>query len=305
MTRRDESRRSDRSDRDRQSSRVRGDGGFSLVEMMVVLLALSVLLAISIPVVSTVFQTQSRIDQTYTNVNQQLELSTNLQRLLRAAVAPASSYDGATQTATSPPVTPFELGHITPTSLTFYANTGTTHGPEQVTASCTQTSTHTTLCAPTATFTLTITPAKATTCPFNQTTTTFHCTWPSTATRQLLELPYVTNGDSSTAEPLFTYAYGTKTVCSDGLPSGCSGSDSVTFSSTHCSPDLSNPTGAPFATCPAGEITEVYYVLRFDVKVTHSTKAKTTAQYGGFVAKTVSGTFVMSSTSALYSPAVG
>lgn len=285
---------------------VQGDDGFSLVELMVVLLALSVLLVISIPVVTTVFQTSSRIDQTYTNINDQLLLSTNLQRLLRAAVAPGSSYDGATQTATNPPVTPFEIGHITPTSLTFYANTGTANGPGEVTASCTQTLTHTTLCAPTATFTLTLIPAKATSCPQNETTTTHHCTWPTASAHLLVQVAHVTNSDGSTPQPLFTYAYGSKTVCSDGLPAGiCTGTDSTTFSSSHCSVDLSNPTGAPFATCPAGEINEVFYVLKFDVKVTPHTKAKSTAQYGGYVAKTVSGTFVMSSTSVLYSPAVG
>ncbi|HVC13585.1 MAG TPA: prepilin-type N-terminal cleavage/methylation domain-containing protein [Acidimicrobiales bacterium] len=283
--------------------RTRDDQGFSLIEMMIVLVAFSVLMAMTVPIVSTVFQTSSRVNLTYTNLNDQLWLSTNLQRLLRAAVAPAPSYDGTTPV--SPPVPPFELGGITPTSLTFFANTGTANGPEEVTASCTQTPSKTTLCAPTATFTLMLTPAEPTTCPFSETTTTKHCTWPSTSSRRLLSIPHVVNGDSSSATPLFTYEYKTTTVCSAGTPTGCSGSATVTFASAKCRPNATSTTSEPFATCPAGEIDTIYYDLEFNVKVTKITTSKTTAQNGGFQTKTVSGTTVMASTTVLYSPAVG
>jgi prepilin-type N-terminal cleavage/methylation domain-containing protein len=295
--------------RDRMMRRIRatrGDEGFSLIELMIVLVVFAVLLLITVPIVSTVLQTSSRVDATYTSMNNQLWLSTNLQRLLRAAVAPEPSFDGSTPT--SPPRTPFEPGDISPTSLTFFANTGTVNGPEEVTASCTQTRTHTTLCKPTGTFTLTITPAKAGTCPFSETTTSDLCTWPSSSTTRLLVLSHVTNGNGSSAQPLFTYAYGSTTVCSDSLPSGCSGSDAATFAASKC---LKNQTGTtittskPFAKCPAGEIDEVYYNLKFNVKVTKKKTTQSTGQYGGFQAQTVSGTFAMSSTTVLYSPAVG
>lgn len=290
----------------RHLERVRGDEGFTLLESLIAVLVLAVLLVVTVPIVSTVMQTTSRVNATYSNVDEQLWLSTNLQRLLRAAVAPAPSFDGST--AVTPPVTPFELGKITPTSLTFFANTGTANGPEEVTASCTQTTTHTTLCAPTATFTLMLIPAKSGTCPFSETTTSTHCTWPSTSEKRLLSLTHVTNGDSASAAPLFTYTYGTTTVCSSGLPSGCTGSDAVTFSSAKC---LANKTGTtvtaskPFAKCPAGEIDDVSVDLKFNVRVTKTTKSQTTSQTGGFQAETASGTFVMSSTSDIYSPAVG
>lgn len=284
----------------------RGDEGFSLIEMMIVLVVFAVLLLISVPIVSTVVQTTSRVDATYTNMNDQLFLSTNLQRLLRAAVAPEPSFDGST--ATTPPRTPFELGHISPTSLTFFANTGTANGPEEVTASCTQTVTHTTLCTPTGTFTLTLTQAKSGTCPFSETTTSHLCTWPLSSAKKLLTLTHVTNGNGSSAIPLFTYAYGTTTVCSDSLPSGCTGTDSASFASSNCHDNKTGTTvttSMPFAKCPAGEISEVFYNLKFNVKVTKKTATQSTSQYGGYQAQTVSGTFAMSSTTVLYSPAVG
>lgn len=280
----------------------KGDAGFSLVELMVVLVALGVLLAISVPIIATVLQTTSKVDLTYTNMNDQLWLSTNLQRLLRAAVAPEPSFDG---TVAVTPVTPFEPGHITPTSLTFFADTGTANGPEEVTATCTKTSTHTTLCKPTATFRLILVPAEATSCPFSETTISKRCTYTLASAKTLLDIPHLTNGDSASAVPLFTYTYGSTTVCSAGTPSGCSGSDSVTFASTKCKANMTDTTSKPFATCPAGEIDDISYVLKFNVKVTKSTTAQTTAKYGGFQSKTASGTFVMSSTTILYSPAVG
>ncbi|MGH8989500.1 MAG: type II secretion system protein [Acidimicrobiales bacterium] len=283
--------------------RARGDEGFTLVEMVVVLVAFGVLLAITVPVVSTMMQTTSQVRNTYTNMNSQLWLSTNLQRLLRAAVAPAPSFDGAT--ATTPPRTPFLAGAITPTSLTFYANTGTVNGPEQVEASCTRTSTDTTLCAPVATFLLTMAPAELGTCPFSETTTSHTCTWSTSSARTLLSIPHVTNGDNASAEPLFTYAYGSTTVCSAGQPTGCSGSDAVTFASTNCKKSSASTSNHPFTTCPAGEIDKVSYNLSFDVKLTRSTAHKSTALVGGLQTKTTSGTYVMSSTTVLYSPAVG
>ncbi len=287
----------------RRLRRARGDEGFTLMEMMVVVVVLGALLAVTVPILSTVMQTTSRIRLTYTNLDSQLWLSTNLQRLLRAAVAPAPAFDGTTPTTQT--FTPFVPGAVTPTSLTFFANTGTPNGPEEVKASCTQTTTDKTLCAPSATFTLTLTPPKVTTCPFVDTTIAHSCTWPSTKTRTLLSIPNVTNGDSASAQPLFTYSYGSTTVCSAGTPGGCSGSDSTTFSTAHCHSSSTVAKNGPFATCPAGEIDDVSYALEFNAKLTKSTKSQTTARYGGLQAKTVSGTFVMSSTSVLYNPTVG
>ncbi len=292
--------------RRRAGARRFDEEGFTLLESLIAVLVLAVLLVVTVPIVSTVLQTTNRVNATYSNMNEQLSLSTTLERLLRSAVAPAPSFDGST--AVTPPVTPFELGAITPTSLTFFANTGTANGPEEVTVACTKTASDTTLCQPTGTFTLVVTPARAGTCPFSETTTSLHCTWPSAAAKKLLSLGHVTNGDSSSAQPLFTYTYGSTAVCSASLPSGCSGSDSVTFASSRC---FANKTGTtittskPFAKCPAGEIDDVSFDLEFNVRVTKTTKSKTTSLTGGLQAETASGTFVMSSTTDLYSPVVG
>ncbi len=278
--------------------RTRDDEGFTLIEFMVVLVVLGVLLVMSVPIISTVVQATSRVRVTYTNLDDQLWLSTNFQRLLRAAVAPGPSFDGATQIT---PVTPFKVTAVSPTSLTFFANTGTANGPEEISASCTQTTTHKTLCAPTATFTLTLTPAKSGSCPFSNDEPTKVCTYPAASARKLLLITHVTNG----AQPMFTYAYGSTTVCSDSLPSGCSGTDSTTFNKAHCKKSSTLSAYEPFTTCPAGEIDDVSFDLEFDVKPTKTTKTKTTTHYGGLQAKTVSGTYVMSSSSVLFSPVVG
>lgn len=279
----------------------RGDDAFTLVEAMVVLVAFAVLIAITVPIVSTVLQTTSRVRAAYTNVNDQLSLSTNLQRLLRAAVAPAPSFHGSTPLPlATPPRTPFAAGAITPTSLTFFVNTGTVKGPEEVAASCTQTATDKTRCAPTATFTLQMVPAKPTSCPFNETSTTT-CTWTPSSSRTLLVIPHVTNGDRSPAQPLFTYTYDSATG-SATVPTPTVSTD---FSKARCGTSASGTSDHPFGTCPAGEIDDVSYDLSFNALVTKKTASQTTARYGGFQTQTVSGAFVMSPTTVLYSPAVG
>lgn len=288
-----------------------GDSGFTLVEAMVVLLIMGILLAMLVPIVSTVVQSSSRVANTYTNVDEQLWLSTNLQRLLRAAVAPAPSYSGST--ATQPPVTPFVPGSVSPTSMIFYTNTGTPNGPVKVTASCTATPGNPTLCAATtSTFTVTMTSPKPGSCPFKTGTLSNHCTWPSSATKILFSLPHVRNGaqkgSSAAPLPLFVFAYGaapalgapltTTTVCATAaakFPSGCSGTDSTTFSASNC--QASQTPAHPFAECPTGEIDEISYDLEIN--------ANTSPVYGGLQAQDATGIFVLSPTSMLYDATVG
>ena len=294
--------------RDRTRS---GDSGFTLVEAMVVLLIMGILLAILVPIVSTVVQSSSRVDNTYANVDEQLWLSTNLQRLLRAAVAPAPSYSGST--ATQPPVTPFVAGSVSPTSMTFYTNTGTPNGPAKVTAACTATAGHLTLCAATtSTFTVTMTSPTPGSCPFKTGTLADHCTWPASAAKTLLALPHVRNGaqkaSGSAPLPLFVFAFGTAptlgapltttTVCATAaatFPSGCSGTDSTTFSASNC--HASQTPAHPFAQCPVGEIDEISYDLEIN--------ANTSPVYGGLQAQDATGIFVLSPTSMLYDATVG
>jgi prepilin-type N-terminal cleavage/methylation domain-containing protein len=285
--------------------RERADRGFTLVETMVVLTVMGILLTIVIPIVSTVVQASSRVNNTYSNVDEELWLSTNLQRLLRAAVSPAPSYSGATPT--NPPVSAFVPGAVTPTSVTFYTDTGTTNGPVKVVASCTVTPAHTTSCkAPTSTFTVTVTAPKPGTCPFMTGTLTLHCTWPASNTKTLLALPHVRNGSDSPSLPPFVYAYGsapalgapltTTTVCSaTGYPKGCTGSDSTTFSAANCF--TSTTPAHPFAKCPVAEIDEISYDLQINTN--------TSQLYGGLQAQDATGIFVLSPTSMLYDAAVG
>jgi prepilin-type N-terminal cleavage/methylation domain-containing protein len=286
----------------------RADAGFTLVETMVVLAVMAVLLAITVPIVSTLVQASGHVTNTYSNVDEQLVLSTNLQRLLRAAVAPAPSYYTGDKPV-DPPVTPFVPGKVGPTSVTFYSNTGTPNGPVEVRAWCTPTPTSPTRCkAPTSTFTVTVTSPKAGTCPFLTGTLSNHCTWPATAAKTLLSIPHVRNGGDTTPLPPFAYAYGaapspgspltTTSVCSvPGYPAGCTptSSDSTTFSTSKCLP--STTPAHPFAKCPVGEIDEISYDLQIN--------ASTSALYGGLQAQDATGIFVLSSTSMLYDAAVG
>ena len=284
-----------------------GEEGVTLLELMIVMAVLAILLAISVPIVSTLLQTTGRVSSTYANVNEQLWLSTNLQRLLRAAVAPEPS------TATGTPITPFvaftqtsssSTPSLNPTAVTFYANTGTANGPERVTASCTATSSNKTLCAkPTSTFTVTITPATAGTCPTTAASSAV-CAYSSASKRVLVLLTHVKDGADGV--PLFTYSWGSEatagqstsiqTVCAwSGTPSGCTGTDATVFAASKCL--ASTSTTKPFAKCAVGEVTEV----SFDIQVSGST----TRTYGGAKAEEASGTFVFSSTSDLFDPAVG
>lgn len=270
--------------------------------MMVILLVMGILLAITVPIVSTVLQTSSKVNVTYTNVDEQLWLSTTLQRLVRAAVAPTPSVTG------SPPVPAFKSGQISPTSMTFFTNTGTARGPEMVVAQCTPTPSASTLCKKkTATFSVVIyraevTPTTGTSfCPTMTATTSKHCLYttstangkPLTVTkRSLVTIPYVRNGTNGQVLFLYTYA----------IPSGTT-TKRPTVQHPHATADsvFSTCTAgtplAPFKNCPAGEIESVTYDLQIN--------ANTTAVYGGSQAEDDTGIFVLSSTSMGYEPSVG
>jgi type II secretory pathway pseudopilin PulG len=296
--------------------RERGEDGLTIIEVVFVLVILAILLGITMPIVSTLLQTTSRVDVTYTNVNEQLWLTTSFQRLLRAAVAPNPTHCPVTSSCTSPATgtrTPFELGALTPTSMTFFADTGTTNGPVKIIATCTKTTTDTTLCEPTATFRVKMVSPKATTCP-TTTASAKTCTYAKPSwSRYLVSLAHITDGQDGV--PLFVYAYGAQpaagqpmkitTVCetkSASQPTGCTSTDTATFVSTKCT--RSTVSTNPFAKCPTGEIEQVAYDLQINGRVTKKTKKKSTAQYGGEQTEDATGTFVLSPTSMLFNPVV-
>ncbi len=307
----------------------RGEQGFTIVELMVVLVMFAVLLGMSVPIISTLLQTSARVSNTESNLNGQILLSTNFQRLLRAAVAPAPPTTRTSTTATKVHTTttitkgraPFVPGTLTPTSMVFYANVSTTTGPVKVTAKCTATPTHSYLCKATGKFRMEITSPKKTSCPRKSDTQTKLCTYThTTQTRTIVEVTHIQNGNDTT--PLFEYSYGTqpslgdpltvKVVCATTLdvPSGCTGNDATTLSSStaHCKPKtktLHPKTSSPYTTCPAAEVDEVVYDVQVNAKTTARTKKKTTGLYGGLEVQDATGTFVSSSTSMLFNPAVG
>ncbi len=282
--------------------------------MAVVIVMMGILIAIVVPIVSTVTQTTSKVDVTYSNVDEQLMLSTTLQELVRSAVAPAPSVTGSTPV----PAFTYAAGHqITPTSMTFYTNTGTPRGPEMVVAKCTPVSTaDTTACkSPTSTFSVVVYKAEETPktntsfCPDITGTTTARCRYTTTSyddttlhvtSRTLITIPYVKNGANGT--PLFVFAYGpdpipgqpmvTTTVCAPGYTGTCTSSDHTAFAS--CSVGTLTQ---PFESCLSGEIESVTYDLQIN--------AKTTNLYGGAQAEDDTGIFVLSSTSMKYDPSVG
>jgi prepilin-type N-terminal cleavage/methylation domain-containing protein len=204
-----------------QELRANPEAGFTLVELLMTIGIFTILLAMSIPIVATFMDASTRVTNTYANVNQLIPVSTNLQRLIRSAVAPApTSYANIPVPAfgTYSATTGAGTGTITPTSLTFYTNVADSNGPAKIVASCTPNGT-TGKCAYPATFTVTI--ARATTnpstgsntCPFDGDDTNT-CYW-GTA-RTLLTVNGVTNGLNSTTLFAYTLLVTTTTTGSDG-----------------------------------------------------------------------------------------
>ncbi len=286
-----------------RSSRARkADEGFSLLEMVVILLVMGILLGITIPIVSTVLQTSSKVNVTYSNVDEQLWLSTTLQRLVRAAVAPGPSVTG------SIPVAAFVPGTISPTSMAFYTDAGTARGPEKVVAKCTPTASTSQLCAKgSSTFSVVmyraeVTPSTgASFCPRISGTTAKKCLYTTTTangksltitSRTLVSIPNVRNGTNGKVLFVYTYAIPASTTSAKPTVRRVLPAQDSIF--TTCTPGT---TLATFNNCPAGEIESVTYDLQINGRVT--------SLYGGAQAEDDTGIFVLSSTSMGYEPSVG
>jgi prepilin-type N-terminal cleavage/methylation domain-containing protein len=101
------------------------EGGYTLVEVMLVIAMLSLVLAITVPVVSMFYDTTDDVQQTYAASNQVLLASESLSQYLHEAIPPCPT-GSSTCTTTTPFLSP------TASSLTFYAYTGNSNGPAQI-----------------------------------------------------------------------------------------------------------------------------------------------------------------------------
>jgi prepilin-type N-terminal cleavage/methylation domain-containing protein len=266
-----------------QARRAEPEAGFTLVELLVAVVVLAILLAMSIPIVSTFLDASTRVTNTYANVNQLLPVSTNLQRLIRSAVAPAPTY------FTGIPVSPFGsynntsgnlvAGTLSPTTLTFYANVGDPNGPAKIVASCTPNGT-TGLCANGGT--LTVTEARAvqtgspaaSTCPFaSQNNVT--CTWSSSPVT-LLTVKGLTNGLDNI--PLFTYTllFTTTTTSGSGSQVTTSSTDALNWQNSGPQPTTALPSGLQ----QASQAGAAAYAL--DLSSGYGTNSSNSSQNGWF-----------------------
>jgi prepilin-type N-terminal cleavage/methylation domain-containing protein len=265
--------------------RDRSEAGFTLPELLVTLAVFTVLLAMTVPILATFMDASTRVTNTYANVNQLLPVSTNLQRLIRSAVAPAPTY------FTGIPVSPFGsynntsgnlvAGTLSPTTLTFYANIGDPNGPAKIVASCTPNGT-TGLCASPGT--LTVTEARAvqtgspaaSTCPFaSQDNAT--CTW-SSSPITLLTVKGIINGSSNPPVPLFTYSllFTTTTTGSNGSQVTTSSTDALNWQNSSPQPT----TALPGSLQQASQAGAAAYAL--DLGTGYGTNASNSAQQGWF-----------------------
>jgi prepilin-type N-terminal cleavage/methylation domain-containing protein len=259
------------------------EAGFTLVELLITLSVFTILLGMTIPIVATFMDASTRISNTYANVNQLLPVSTNLQRLIRSAVAPAPTY------LTGIPISPFGsygtstgnlvAGTLSPTSLTFYANIGDPNGPAKIVASCTPNGTTGNCAYP---GTLTVTEAKAiqtgspaaSTCPFAG-QNNVSCTWSSTPIT-LLTVKGLTNGLNSI--PLFTYTllFTTTTTGSNGTQTTTSSTDALNWKNS-----AGQPTNAlPSSLQQASQAPEAAYAL--DLGSGYGTNTSNSSQNGWF-----------------------
>ncbi len=267
----------------------KSERGYTLIELMIALALFSLLLAITLPVVTTFFNTNAYVTNSYNNLDQLLPISTNLQSLIRSAVSPAPNISGSLQDpipafgvysggqATTPgPNTqyPIQATYLTPTQVTFFANTGNNNGPSLVVAELVGT-----------TFTVYVSQAVATTCPTSYTSTA-QCSWASP--RPMITVDNVVNTNifsytvaPETGGPTTSYT----TASADQSEFGPNGTTQT------CTPGTS---AYPYENCPAGEIQSVGVDLVVDV-----------APSNGLAAQQDISTYALSTSSQAYQPAVG
>jgi hypothetical protein len=275
------------------------ESGFTLVELGIATATLLILFGMTVPIIDTVFQTIARVNNTYTNVNQLLPVSTNLQRLIRSAVEPGPTTNGVPDPA-------FVTGAITPTSMTFYSNVGDANGPAKIVASCQSTTPSSGLCNSGGIFTVTEAHANANTCPPTGT----GCTW-GTA-RTLITVNGVSNASDNA--PLFLYTLLVTTASSSGTTSTTSEVGSSCPSQYSGSAVLScyyNDDTSAFNTCTSAQGTSgnvlascenaEIYALTIDLQVNGVSTGRTAGQQS----EDDSTVYLLSPESSDYEPMVG
>ncbi|HZU80629.1 MAG TPA: hypothetical protein VE991_11990 [Acidimicrobiales bacterium] len=155
------------------------ESGVSLMEMLVICGLMAIAMAVSVPAVMAFYGESSDVQQTYSVVDQVIPATETIPRYLREAVQPSAT------------AAPFSAANGT--SATFYADTGSSTGPELMTAQLTGSGSS-------AKFTLTAIAADANSCPMTGSTGS-SCTYLHGETHILITIQHVTNG----ATPVFTY----------------------------------------------------------------------------------------------------
>ena len=299
--------------------------GYTIVEMLIVVALMTVLFAMTIPVINVLFDTTAHVANTYVNANQLLPISTNLQSLLRSAVSPAPTLSGVPTPPFGVYTSPQSLP--SPTSLTFFSNVGSSNGPAMITASCSPAPNG--LCASQSSFTVTEILPIAGTCP-TTTTSTSTCSYTGQPTKTLFNVSGLTN--SADNAPLFVYSLLITTTTtttvgqtstssttatvggSSNTPSGYATADaacstpgtngclSTTPGFASCGAPNAAPANPPFSTillgnCPAAEIQSITIDLQVN--------GNTSSRFAGEQEEDKSVVYLLSPVSSLFEPEVG
>jgi prepilin-type N-terminal cleavage/methylation domain-containing protein len=259
------------------------DEGFTLTELLVVLIVFGIL---STAVMITMTNTLGIVNQTsatYTGVNQVLNLSTVLEKLVRSEVEPGPS---AAANPYPTPVPGFVASGTTATSMTFYSDVGNTLGPALVVAA---ESTVPNVCTgkcpiPTYSFTVTETAPTTGTCPTttngSPTTTRLVCAYSPSKAKRVASIDDVAN---TSTQPIFTY-----TILNAGSPQTITPTQLSAGFFSSCTPSANLA-----VSCPSDAIQSVAFSFIIAVQGAPSAAAYNTTAYR------------LSSTSFAYSPGVG
>jgi hypothetical protein len=240
-----------------RSRRQISEAGYSLAELAIALLLLTILFAMVAPILETITNTNTYVTDTYHNENQLLPVSTNFQKLIRSVVSPAP-----TLTPTSPPVPAFGVyqqtspygittvaptTNISPNTVTFFTNVGNANGPARVVAKLVGTTFTATIAYPNNS-------PKA--CPRSQIDTNT-CSYPAVQ-QELITVTNVVN--ASLGQPVFIYDLSDGTVVSNPIS---------TFA--NCLP--ASTTLPATTTCPASQIESINVDLKVNSDPAHSSQA--------------------------------